>query len=134
MLSIEKIGLKYGVSLHIQMLTDNEFKFSVNEGAPLLFNIAEHNKILFDIGLFKKQIIIFKENMIKWRAKKIDKEGIPVENVKGVGQKAQALREAGIKTAEKLAKTSIDDLVKIKGIGATTASKLIENAKTLLKS
>ena len=66
-------------------------------------------------------------------AKKVVKEGIPVENVKGVGQKAQALIEAGIKTAEELAIASPEDLVKIKGIGAATAPKLIENAKTLLK-
>lgn len=68
------------------------------------------------------------------KSKKVVKEGTPVENVKGVGQKAQVLREAGIKTAEELANTSSDELVKIKGIGAATAPKLIENAKTLLKS
>ncbi|MHA1466078.1 MAG: helix-hairpin-helix domain-containing protein [Candidatus Heimdallarchaeaceae archaeon] len=68
------------------------------------------------------------------KSKKVIKEGTPVENVKGVGQKAQALREVGIKTAEELANTSSDELVKIKGIGSATAPKLIENAKTLLKS
>jgi len=67
-------------------------------------------------------------------AMKVVKEGIPVETVKGVGQKSQALREAGIRTAEELANASSDELVKIKGIGASTATKLIENAKTLLKS
>ncbi len=67
-------------------------------------------------------------------AKKVVKKGIPVETVKGVGQKAQALRGAGIKTAEELANASSDELVKIKGIGASTASKLIESATTLLKS
>ncbi len=67
-------------------------------------------------------------------AKKVAKKGIPVESVKGVGQKAQSLREVEIKTAEDLATASPDELVKIKGIGASTAPKLIENAKTLLKS
>ena len=67
-------------------------------------------------------------------AMKVVKEGIPVENVKGVGQKSQALRDAGINTAEELANTSPAKLVKIKGIGAATAPKLIESAKTLLKS
>ena len=67
-------------------------------------------------------------------AMKVVKEGIPVENVKGVGQKSQALRDAGINTAEELANTSPAKLVKIKGIGAATAPKLIENAKILLKS
>ncbi len=67
-------------------------------------------------------------------AKKVIKKDTPIESVKGVGQKAQALIDAGITTAEKLANSSPDKLVKIKGIGAATAPKLIENAKMLLKS
>ncbi len=67
-------------------------------------------------------------------AMKVIKTSTPVAKVKGVGQKAKSLIEAGIKTAEDLATTSPEDLVKIKGIGAATAPKLIENAKLLLKS
>ena len=63
---------------------------------------------------------------------KKDKKSIPVDQVKGVGQKATVLIEAGIKTAEFLAKTSPEELVKLKGIGLATASKLIDNAKALL--
>jgi transcription termination factor NusA len=66
-------------------------------------------------------------------AMKVVKTSTPVDKVKGVGQKAQSLIEAGIKTAEDLATTSPKDLVKIKGIGTATAPKLIENAKLLLK-
>ncbi|MHA1201111.1 MAG: helix-hairpin-helix domain-containing protein [Candidatus Heimdallarchaeaceae archaeon] len=67
-------------------------------------------------------------------AMKVEKTSTPVSKVKGVGQKAQSLIEAGIKTAEELASTSPNELVKIKGIGTATAPKLIENAKLLLKS
>ncbi|MHA1866129.1 MAG: helix-hairpin-helix domain-containing protein, partial [Candidatus Heimdallarchaeaceae archaeon] len=42
------------------------------------------------------------------------------------------LKEAGIENVEKLANASIDELVKIKGIGPSTAEKYITNAKKLL--
>jgi transcription termination factor NusA len=58
---------------------------------------------------------------------------IPVDKIKGVGQKAAAMIEAGFKTAADVAYASIDDLVKIKGIGQASAVKLIESAKELLK-
>ncbi|MCE7741213.1 MAG: hypothetical protein GOP50_02030 [Candidatus Heimdallarchaeota archaeon] len=59
---------------------------------------------------------------------------IPIEKVKGVGQKAVALKEAGYSTAVDLSIASADDLVKLKGIGATTAPKLIQAAKDLIES
>lgn len=58
---------------------------------------------------------------------------IPVEKIKGVGQKAAAMKEAGFKTVADVAYASIDDLVRIKGIGQATAVKIIEAAKELLK-
>ena len=58
---------------------------------------------------------------------------IPIGDVKGVGQKAEALKESGIKTATDLAFAKIDELVKIKGIGEATARKLIAAAKELLE-
>ncbi|MHA1352615.1 MAG: helix-hairpin-helix domain-containing protein [Candidatus Heimdallarchaeaceae archaeon] len=42
------------------------------------------------------------------------------------------LKEAGFETVDKLANASIDELVKIKGIGPATAEKYITNAKKLL--
>ncbi|MEE9410147.1 MAG: helix-hairpin-helix domain-containing protein, partial [Candidatus Heimdallarchaeota archaeon] len=58
---------------------------------------------------------------------------IPIEKVKGVGQKAQALKDAGFKSAEELIIASVDELVKIKGIGPASAQKLIDNAKEMMK-
>lgn len=58
---------------------------------------------------------------------------IPIRDVKGVGQKAEVMIEAGIKTAADLAFAKIDDLVKIKGIGDATAKKLIAAAKEMLE-
>ncbi|MHA2005767.1 MAG: helix-hairpin-helix domain-containing protein [Promethearchaeota archaeon] len=58
---------------------------------------------------------------------------INLSDIKGVGKKEDTLKEAGIDSVEKLAKSNIDDLTALKGIGKTTAEKLIENAKSLMK-
>ncbi|MGQ4874199.1 MAG: helix-hairpin-helix domain-containing protein [Promethearchaeia archaeon] len=55
--------------------------------------------------------------------------------VKGIGVKAaELLKAAGITTIEALAKSNIENLVKIKGIGPASAKKWINNAIELLKS
>jgi len=59
---------------------------------------------------------------------------LKLEEVKGLGKKAENLKEAGIDSVEKLANSKIEDLVEIKGIGKTSAQKLIENAKELISS
>jgi transcription termination factor NusA len=57
---------------------------------------------------------------------------IPVDKVKGVGQKASALIDAGFKSATDLAYADPKELVKLKGIGDATAKKLITAAKELI--
>ena len=56
-----------------------------------------------------------------------------LSDVKGIGKKIDALKEAGIDTVEKLAKVDLDALITLKGIGKATAEKMINNAKELLK-
>ncbi len=56
-----------------------------------------------------------------------------LSDVKGVGKKEDTLKQAGIDTVEKLANAKTDDLTALKGIGKATASKIIENAKVILK-
>ncbi len=116
-----------------------EFLQMVRRSEDILKTIKKIKKTERDLRTFKlkelKGILSpIKAKMPVKVAMKVVKERIPIENVKGVGQKSQALRDAGINTAEELANTSPAELVKIKGIGAATAPKLIENAKTLLKS
>ncbi len=58
-----------------------------------------------------------------------------LEKVSGIGKAtADRLRTAGIDTVEKLASTTIEELteLKIKGVGASTASKYIKNAQKLI--
>ncbi|TFF69083.1 MAG: hypothetical protein EU516_01155 [Promethearchaeota archaeon] len=57
---------------------------------------------------------------------------LKLDDVKGLGKKAEDLKEAGIDSVEKLASSKVEDLVEIKGIGKTSAKKLIENAKELM--
>ncbi|MFX0023139.1 MAG: helix-hairpin-helix domain-containing protein [Candidatus Hermodarchaeota archaeon] len=59
---------------------------------------------------------------------------LKLEDVKGLGKKADTLKEAGIDSVEKLANSKVEDLVELKGIGKATAEKMVENAKELLGS
>jgi len=59
---------------------------------------------------------------------------LELNDVKGIGKKIDVLKEAGIDSVEKLAGSKLEDLTEIKGIGRTTAEKIIDNAKELLKS
>ena len=72
-IEIEKIGLKSGITLHIELLANKELEFSVNEGAPLLFEISSAYRVICDNGFFENQMKILRQNMVKWKARKIDK-------------------------------------------------------------
>lgn len=68
----------------------------------------------------------------KARKKKKEKEGIPLEELKGVGEKTlEALREAGVKSLTDVLDAGTEGLVKIKGIGEKKAQNLIAQAKKL---
>ncbi len=59
-----------------------------------------------------------------------------LEDVSGIGKAtAERLKAANIDSVEKLANTTIKELLKldIKGVGKTTAEKYIKNAREMLK-
>ncbi len=57
-----------------------------------------------------------------------------LEEIGGIGKKtATTLREAGIDSVEDLASVKVEDLIKVKGIGKSTASKYIQRAVVFLK-
>ena len=58
---------------------------------------------------------------------------VKLEEVEGLGKKAENLKEAGIDTVEKLASAKIEDILEIKGIGKASAQKFIDNAKKMLE-
>lgn len=58
----------------------------------------------------------------------------PVSRLTGIGDKTMAhLKEAGFDSIEKIAAASLEDLTQIKGLGKVKATKIIEEAKELLK-
>ncbi len=58
---------------------------------------------------------------------------LKLEDIKGLGKKTvELLTDAGISSVEKLADSSLDDLLAIKGVGKASAQKYIDNAKELL--
>ncbi|MFX1391468.1 MAG: helix-hairpin-helix domain-containing protein [Promethearchaeota archaeon] len=59
---------------------------------------------------------------------------LKLEDIKGLGKKIDTLKDAGIDSVEKLAKSKVEDLTNLKGIGKTTAEKMVENAKELLEN
>lgn len=59
-----------------------------------------------------------------------------LENISGIGKAtAERLKAAGLDSVQKLASLKLEDLInlKIKGIGAATAKKYIDNAKKVLE-
>jgi len=61
------------------------------------------------------------------------KKKLSILKLEGVGKKVRdALLEAGIDTADKIAKSSVDDLVKLKSVGKKSAEKMIKSAKDLM--
>ncbi len=60
-------------------------------------------------------------------------ETLSLQDLKGIGDKLiGVLKEAGYQDLEKVADASVKDLTQIKGLGKIKASKLIEEAKSLL--
>ena len=60
------------------------------------------------------------------------KGDVGLEELEGVGEKtAQTLRDAGFKTPEDIANATIDDLMKVEGVGEKIAEKILESAKKL---
>ena len=58
-----------------------------------------------------------------------------LEDVTGIGKAtAERLKKAGIDTVEKLVKIELDELLKVKGIGESSANSLKEKASDYLKN
>ncbi|GAI87510.1 unnamed protein product [marine sediment metagenome] len=91
--------------------------------------VKEKKLRMTKLGDYRKKLAVTEKKVIEKKVKK----AIPIGNVKGVGQKAEILKQAGIKTAKDLAKAKIEQLMKLKGIGEATAKKLINNAKEAIK-
>ena len=72
-IDIGRVSRNYGRAVHTTLATEEEIKFSVRDGAPLLLEIASASRILQDNGFFTHQIEIFRKNMVTWKARKINR-------------------------------------------------------------
>jgi DNA uptake protein ComE-like DNA-binding protein len=133
--AINGLGLLYDSSKKEQ----TDYKRMITRSEDILKSMKDLNKSNKDLridylGKFKG---IMEHSQIKTiptsdKELKSKVKNIPIEKVKGVGQKAEALKAAGYATAVDLSIAKEDDLVKIKGIGPATAPKLIQAAKDLI--
>jgi len=63
-----------------------------------------------------------------------DEEEISIDDLSGVGEKViESLKEIGFDSLEKIADADVKELTKIKGLGKVKATKIIDEAKELLK-
>ena len=133
--AINGLGMLYDASNKEQ----KEFIQLINQSEDILKTITDLSKKNKSIRIEHLGRIkgIIEYSKIKTVPVKKDKAkakiaSLPIEKVKGVGQKAAELRKAGFKDASQLALAKIEELTPIKGIGPASAKKLIESAKELL--
>ena len=135
--AINGLGLLYDASKADQQ----EFTKMITRSEDILRNVKDLKKN--DISLRIENLGKFRGIMAHSQLKTVPASektiktkiaNIPIEKVKGVGQKAAILKEAGYATAVDLSIANVKDLVKIKGVGQTTAPKLIQAAKDLVES
>ncbi|MFH1201829.1 MAG: transcription termination factor NusA [Candidatus Omnitrophota bacterium] len=64
-----------------------------------------------------------------------EEKATDLQELPGIGKKtAEALKEAGFDSLEKIAKVKLEELTKVKGIGKKKAETFIEQAKKLVKT
>ncbi len=134
--AINGLGLLYDSSQKEQ----NEFIKMISRSEEILKSVKHLNKRDKDIrinnlGKFRGIMEYSQLKTVPASDKETKKKisNIPIEKVKGVGQKAAVLKASGYNTAVDLSIAKVEDLVKIKGIGSTTAPKLIQAAKDLIR-
>lgn len=133
--AINGLGMLYDASNKDQ----KEFVQMINQSEDILKTITDLSKENKSIrtehlGRIKGIIEYTKIKTVPVKKDKVKAKiaSFPIEKVKGVGQKAVELRKAGFKDASQLALAKVEELTPIKGIGPTSAKKLIESAKELL--
>ena len=71
-LDIAEMGFDYGLPLQIILATLEETMLSAKTGAPLMFEIYDAHRIIYDKdGFFSQVIEKFAEQLHRWKARKI---------------------------------------------------------------
>jgi len=71
-LEMAEIGFDYGTPIQIILATPEETMLSAKTGAPLMFEIYDAHRIIYDKeGFFDRVIKEFAEQLHQWKARKI---------------------------------------------------------------
>jgi len=70
----EDIESKYSIPIHMTLVGKDEFSQAIDSAYPLMLEIYDANKIIFDKNnFFSQSLKNFERNLNKWHAKKIEK-------------------------------------------------------------
>ncbi|MDD5615515.1 MAG: nucleotidyltransferase domain-containing protein [Candidatus Methanoperedens sp.] len=70
----EDIELKYSTPIHMNLVGKDEISHSIESANPLLLEIYDANRIIYDKGSFFSNLLKnFEFNLHKWHATKIEK-------------------------------------------------------------
>jgi len=70
----EDIEIKHTIPIHMVLISKNEISHAIESAYPLMLEIYDANKIIYDKDNFFKQLMIkYEKNLSQWRAEKISK-------------------------------------------------------------
>lgn len=70
----EDIESKYSIPIHMTLVSKDEFSQAIDSAYPLMLEIYDANKIIYDKNnFFSQSLKNFERNLNKWHAKKIEK-------------------------------------------------------------
>ncbi|MCX9012378.1 MAG: nucleotidyltransferase domain-containing protein [Candidatus Methanoperedens sp.] len=70
----EDIEIKHTIPIHMVLISKNEISHAIESAYPLMLEIYDTNKIVYDKdNFFKRLLVEFEKNLGRWRAKKISK-------------------------------------------------------------
>ncbi len=70
----ENIELKYHTPIHMTLISKDELSRAIESAYPLLLEVYDTNKIIYDKdNFFKKSLNEFEKNLRLWHAEKIEK-------------------------------------------------------------
>lgn len=70
----EDIESKYSIPIHMTLVSKDEFSQAIDSVYPLMLEIYDANKIIYDKNnFFSQSLKNFERNLNKWHAKKIEK-------------------------------------------------------------
>lgn len=132
---ISQIQLDYEEKKANIIVADDQLSLAIGkhgQNVRLASQLVEWELNLFSFEQWKK--LQEEQEEEEKEAETEESEEVSIADLPGVGAKAiEQLTQAGFDMLEKIAEASVEDLTKVKGIGQVKATKMIKEAKALLK-